>query len=223
MTLANDTIAFATLGVLVDDTVSAVPGTPTFTMATGSNAVTLTIDGDAVATNYVVYKGTTDNDWVAGGNRSGDGDVTVSSLTDDIPYVFTVYSVVSSINSLFAIPQTVTFSTTGDNDWDDSVDAMVLPMFNTFKKSGTYLPSGGGSRAINILITYRQDELSGLHGGTPVAEVTVHNDSTTGIARTELVQGRDKLTMPMRDGSTQSRLIRGIISTDYAWITLEVV
>ena len=224
MTIATDITAIATLGYLVDDTAGGtVPDPPTFTMAKGSNTVTLTIDGDASVTNEVRYRTTSQAAWQDGGSSIGDGDVTISGLIDDVPYYFTVYSVLSTIPSTPAPVQPVTFSTTAANDWDTAADDMVTPQFDAFKKSGTYLPSAGGSRDIDIMITFDDNYTTSGNSGGPLAQVTVHNDATTGISQAEIIQGRDQLTMVMKNGTTDNRMIRRILSSDHAWNILEVV
>ena len=91
--------------------VGAAPNAPSITCTAGTNQVTVTIDGDDSVTNYVLYKAATDSDWTAGGNRSGDGDVVVSSLDNDVPYTFCAYSKnAEGLNSLPSASQTVRLS-----------------------------------------------------------------------------------------------------------------
>ena len=107
----------------------AVPTAPTITAAddeTGTS-VTVTIDGPALATNYVLYRRTDATSWSAGGNRSGDGDVTVGSLTDGQSYYFYAYASVAGVTSApsnLAIVRVTsgadaTTATLEDNYWHD--------------------------------------------------------------------------------------------------------
>jgi len=79
-----------------------LPTAPTISVAAGTGQVVVTIDGDADVTNYVLYKSGADSIWTAGGNRSGDGDVTITNLDNNTPYTITCYSV--SVNGLSSTP-----------------------------------------------------------------------------------------------------------------------
>jgi len=74
----------------------AEPTPPTIAVASlSTTSVRVTFsDSDGTPTNYVVYALTSDagNTWIAGGNRSGDGTVDVTSLTPAAEYFFVGYS-----------------------------------------------------------------------------------------------------------------------------------
>jgi hypothetical protein len=89
----------------------------------------------------------------------------------------------------------------------------------------TYLPSGGGSREIQALVTrHEPDELGPApHGHGPVLTVAVINSATTGISGDEVDTGRDKIQLPVRLGETaQARRIMSVISQDAGMMQLEV-
>jgi len=64
----------------------------------------------------------------------------------------------------------------------------------------TYLPDGGGGRRIKAVVTRSQAEAMGdLSGGSrPVFEVLVENNSTSGIASSEINTGGDKIELGLR-------------------------
>ena len=202
------------------------PGVPTFTVATGVNAVTVTIDSDASVTNYVRYKGSSDTTWQDGGSRSGDGDVTVSSLDNDVPYIIEVYSVdAAGLSSTPGVAVITTLSATSINDADDELDDLAVEMLAAFGESVTYWPAGGGSRAITAVIDRNPPrELDGLpHGHTKEWIVLVANSSTTGISSSEIDCGGDKIEIPARMGEVaQKRRIVNILSQDSGAIRMEV-
>lgn len=86
-----------------------IPAAPDITVAndgTGTS-VTVTIDGPAGATNYVYYLLPGAASWTAGGNRAGDGDIVVGSLTEGKTYEFvavayngTAYSLPSEVRQM---------------------------------------------------------------------------------------------------------------------------
>lgn len=82
-----------TVGYLYGISVAgAAPTAPTFSVVAGTDSFTLTIDGDAGVTNYVLYAKTSDSAWSDGGSRAGDGDVVISPLDPGVAYILCVYS-----------------------------------------------------------------------------------------------------------------------------------
>ena len=95
---------------------SVVPGTPSITLAVAGSTVTVTIDGDAGVTNYVLYWKSGDVAWSSGDNRAGDGTVDVNGLTPDVSYTFCAYSALAGINSLFSGPKQTAIVTGAGSD-----------------------------------------------------------------------------------------------------------
>jgi len=226
---AVDIVAEISDGLFETDAgVATAPTAPTVTSATSITTITLTIDGDASVTNYVVYKGTGDIGWQSGGSRSGDGDVTVTGLDYNIPYVFIVYSkTAGGYYSPPSIAIPITLSETGDTSTFE--DTYVSEAANSIAVLGyediTYLPRGGGSRAIKALVDYEGvDSLGGApHGKSYTIEVSVVNSATVGISSSELDTGGDKVSLPKRIGEAAAeRRITKIISQDNGILTLEV-
>ncbi len=171
------------------------PDTPTFTTVTGANSVTLTIDGEAGVTHEVIYKASSDTDWLDGGSRVGDGDVTVSSLDNDVPYIFTVYSVDGATNSSTpGVAVNITLSVDATNEIDDDLDNMAEIQLDTHGEPVVYWPRGGGSRAIVVLV----DRVDG-----EVTNVWAANDSTIGITTSEADTGGDTIEIATRIGRTK--------------------
>jgi hypothetical protein len=73
--------------------VSGSPNAPSISVSVSGTTATVTVDGDALATNYVLYASVGTESWSAGGNRVGDGTVDVAGLTKGQRYVFVAYSV----------------------------------------------------------------------------------------------------------------------------------
>jgi len=205
---------------------SAAPSAPTLSCAAGTASVTATIDGDAGVTNYLVYKKPADTDWTAGGNRSGDGDITVSSLENDIPYVFVAYS--KSAEGAYSVPSApvqVTLSASVENDFDSELIDTAADFLTMFAESITYIPRGGDQRQITGIID--REGAAGLPGApagnAPLCMITVANDSSSGISSSEIDKGGDKIKYSLRKGETaQERKIVKIISQDAGMMTLEV-
>lgn len=73
---------------------------PVITAVASSDSIVVTIDGEALATNTVLYKLSSASAWSAGGSRSGDGDVTISGL---LPGSYNVIAY-SSISGQYSTP-----------------------------------------------------------------------------------------------------------------------
>ena len=204
-----------------------MPTTPTISLVSSTNSVTVTIAGDAGVTNYLVYKKSTAASWTAGGSRSGDGDITVSDLDYDCIYIFGSYSVdAAGTNSQYAIPQSVTLAEASDDqsDIDASDIASADAFLAAFGEPGTYLPRGGGERAITIIVDRDGNTpIDGVpSGNSGYFLITVKNSATEGISSTEIDTGGDKIKFANRIGKTATnKSILKIVSQDAGMIQLE--
>ena len=82
-------------------------------------------------------------------------------------------------------------------------------MVTLFGRTITYSPYNRTARSISAIVDYPgPGSIGQLDGGSrPHVEILVANDSSTGIASTEVDTGGDKVTVPMRIGIT-SRVLR---------------
>lgn len=202
---AGDKIGVATGGVFEIRSASSLPSTPTISVVTGDSSVTVTIDGDSGVTNYLLYKAPSDTSWQDGGSRSGDGDLVVSSLSDDVAYVFVAYSKdANGTPSLPSMAVAVTLSEDSTNDADDALVDSAQAQISTFGESIAYLPGGGGERTITAIVDRKASE--GLddvpNGAAPFVVISVMNSSTTGISSSEVNTGTDKARVSFRKGET---------------------
>lgn len=109
--------------------------------------------------------------------------------------------------------------------------ATVFTDTAAFAETVTYYPrlfkSGDNRqpRTIAAVVIREQMRTVTEDGGesiTPVFEVHVSNNSTTGIAATELDTGGDKISMPVRDGMQPSkRAVMRLITQDNGMLVLE--
>ncbi len=218
--VANDTLAIATLGLHENSIGSTPPGVPTLTIVSGSNTVTATIDGDAGVTNVLAWKTESATTWTTD-SRSGDGDIVVSSLEDDVRYTFSAYSTDSMIYSLWSPSQLVMFTSDANTECDFSGDDYITVYGEA--TTITYLPRGGGSREIQAIVDWEEEQ--GVAGNvlSPTIEILVKNNATTGISSNEIDRGGDRVTIPMKiGGSTQNRAIKRILGQDCGMLELEV-
>lgn len=166
------------------------PGAPSFTVADGTNAVTVTIDGDAGVTNYVRYKGSADADWLDGGNIVGDGDVEITGLANDVPYIIMVYSVDGAGNSSVpGVAVNVTLAAAVSNEIDNELICMAVEQLDTSGEDVTYWPLGGGLRQIRAIVDRNNIERT---------VVWVANDSVIGISSSEVDTGGGKIEIARR-------------------------
>ena len=187
----------------------STPVVPTFTTATGLNSVTVTIDGEAGVTNQVVYKGPGDESWLDGGSRSGDGDVTVSSLDNDVVYIFEVYSIdAATNNSTPGVAVNITLSEDATNEIDDDLDCMAEIQLDTHGENVVYWPRGGGSRPIVAIVDREPSKkLEGMpHGFSPKLVFWVANDPVIGISSSEIDTGGDLIEVALRIGQVAQKL-----------------
>ncbi len=176
---------------------------PSISAAAGTLAVTITIDGDAGVTNYLLYKRSTDTTWTAGGNRSGDGDITVSSLLNDVPYTFVAYSTTGAGASTPSPAVTVRLAAAAtDTDLDDELNDGIDAALDASGETIIYKPGGVGSRSIEAIVD-RQPPASvppAPQGRSPAFVIVVKNSSTLGISSSELDTGLDRVALAVRLG-----------------------
>ena len=204
----------------------SIPSTPTAVMTIGSNAVTFTIDGDSGVTNYVKYKAFGDSAWTAGGSRSGDGDVTISGLSDGVDYYFIIYS--ETDTSLISGPSVIfkaSFSTSSTNDNDAELIATAEDFVNSAGEDIVYKPKAGGTRAIKAVVTrFPPAVIDGAPQGTaPKVEIHVVNSTTIGISSNEIDRGGDMVTIAKLISETPAdRPIVKVLSQDAGMMKLEI-
>jgi len=216
----NDGLAIATLGIVEDGVASAPPGEPTFTIVAASNVVTATIDGDAGITNVLAWKTENATAWTTD-TRTGDGNIVVSDLEDDIRYTFIAYSTDGTLYSTAAPAQLVLF--TSDSNAECVYDADDYMAIFAEATTITYLPSGGGSREIEAIVDWEEESDVAGSSLSPVIEIQVRNSATDGISSNEVDRGGDKIRIPMKiGGSTQDRVIKRILNQDCGMLELEV-
>lgn len=205
---------------------AAPPAAPTISAAAGTAQVTVTVDGDAGVTNYLKYKSSSQSAWQDGGSVSGDGDIVVTGLSNDTPYIFCVYSQASA--GPYSLPSAaliVTLAETADNEFDTALEDTALDFVTVAGEDIKYLPSGGGSRDIKGIVNRYQPEGLGSmpHGNAPLMTVMVVNSSVTGISSPELNKAADKIELAIRIGeAVQQRRIVDIINQDGGMLELEV-
>jgi len=68
------------------------PSTPLLTVTVASGIVTATIDGAAGVTNYLLHKSAGEGAWRTALSRSGDGNIVISNLSENMTYIFVAYS-----------------------------------------------------------------------------------------------------------------------------------
>jgi hypothetical protein len=208
-------------------TTEAAPAAPTLAVAVSGTSVIATITGAAGAMHFLEYKGSSHTAWQSGGSRSGDGTITVTGLSYDIPYIFTAYSQIEAGPlSTPAVAVAVTISEAVDNDFDEQVIFESQIFLNTFGVTIVYLPRGGGSRSIKAILDY--GGIAAMPGmpaaNSGVVTITIANSSITGISSSEFDSGGDKVTIPWprEKAAAQNRNITKIISEDAGMMTLEI-
>jgi len=207
---------------------SAVPATPSFALTAGTISAVVAITGDSGATHTVLYKTEGDSAWTTGGTRSGDGNVTVSSLANGVRYIFTVYSQIDSGPvSNYAAAQVLLLAATSGGMVEDFADLLTdtAADFLLFAENIKYIPQGGGARNIQAIVDRESPGPIGdaAYGNSPTLKITVINSDTTGISTSEINCGGDKAELAVRYGETpQQRLIKKILSQDAGMMTIEV-
>jgi hypothetical protein len=106
-----------------------------------------------------------------------------------------------------------------------STDANTV-FLNTdeFAEVVLYRPVLGASRSIKAVVIREELASSEESGGavTPVFEVHVANNSTTGIASTEINLGGDAIDFPVRDGlPSVTRRINAMLFQDTGMLVLQ--
>jgi len=215
------------LGFGFGATTEAKPSAPTITTTVSGTSVTVAIAGDAGATHFLKYKSSSNSEWLDGGSRSGDGTITVTGLSYDVPYIFTVYSQIDNGPlSEPATAATVTIAETYENEFDEQLSADSQFFLDEWGVTIAYKPAGGGSRTIVAILDYGQiTQLPGMpaaNSGT--VTMTVANSSTIGISSSEIDRGGDKVSIPWPNekSALQDRRVTKIISQDAGMMTLEV-
>lgn len=209
---------------------SVEPTVPSFTITPGTGQVTVTIDGESGVDNYVVYKQENASSWTAGGSRSGDGDITVTGLSNGVRYIFTVYSQFKTgpISS-YAPTQSVLLSEASEDSaggFNDTLIDTADDFLDAFDAEDIkYYPKGGGVREIRAIVDRQGVAALGdaPHGKSHLLNITVKNDDTEGISSSEVDTGGDEVELQVRlSESVKRRRITKVISQDPGMMQLEV-
>ncbi len=223
---AGDVVGLVTCGVFETQSVSAAPTVPTLTLVSAVGTVTATIDADAGVTNYLRYKIPSDVEWRDGGSRSGDGDLVVTGLDEDVHYSFVAYSITGDgAISLPSPVQVVSFTASHDNVFDDILEDDSSEFLDEFAEDIIYLPAGGGSRPIRGIVNREIPEgiPSAPHGNTPILTVLIANDATDGISSSELDKGGERITIDIRAGKVATnRKVTRLLAQDAGMIKVEL-
>ncbi len=202
------------------------PSVPVITASVSGTTATITFDGDAGATNYLLYKASGATAWTSGGNRPGDGDIAVPDLSAGVRYTFVGYSFNATGGNSgpsLTIDVLIQVSTTSvlDGVLADQADIFLA----RFGESITYYPKGGSSRDIVGIVD--RNPVSGVngvpHGNTPKFVISVKNASTDGISSSEVNAGQDKIRFGNRIGRTAiQRRIQAVQWHDHGMMYLGV-
>jgi len=226
MTSVGDKISLATGGVIITEAGGAGgerPTTPILGVVVGTNSAVATITGDSGVMNYLKYKAPSDSNWQDGGSRSGDGELTVSGLANNVPYVFVVYSIKDDVASLPSTAVTVTLAAAAANTFDELIKATAHEFLTEFGVPIKYKPKGGGSRAILAILNYEPPEDLGYGIQTEVKSIGVMNDPVEGISSSELNMGGDMVELAVNIGDVpMDRPIKEILSQDAGMMALEI-
>lgn len=100
--------------------------------------------------------------------------------------------------------------------FDDEFASDAYPdLVAQFGDETTYRPSGGGTRTIDAIIVTNPVELQAVSEDAPAARCLVRtlNSATRGILASEIVLGRDKVDVDLRDGEAmRSVTIKQLVS-----------
>jgi hypothetical protein len=205
------------------------PAAPAITITATGTTIVAAIAGQSGATHYLKYKGAAHTAWQAGGSRSGDGNITLTGLTANTPYIFTCYSQVDGgVYSLPAVGVHVIPAPDDEtvNDFDTANIASVDSYLDMYGKEYSYLPRTGGSRAIKMIVDYMPvEQLPGMAAvNSARVTVTVANDATKGISTAEFDSGGDMVNIPWPHeySAKQNRNIVKKISEDAGMVTYEI-
>lgn len=203
------------------------PSAPSLSLAVSGNDVIATIDGDTDVTNYLVYKAYSDAAWIAGGNRAGDGDITVEDLTSGVLYSFVAYSNNDNGNSepSPSVDVRIVIDTVSDLDQDLLDDAdEFLNAFGDYENI-TYMPFGGSLREIRAIVDrFGPGGIPGSPAGTTkINSITVKNSAIDGISSSEVDSGEDRILIANRIGGSQiSKKLTRIQLQDVGMVTYKV-
>jgi len=207
----------------------AAPDAPAISVVASGNSIIASIVGEAGATHHLKYKGSSNTAWQAGGNRVGDGTITIANLEYDVPYILIANSFLNGLWSLPAVAMIINLAeaTTNRNEFDQNIIDVTSEILAAMGESIVYLPAGGvGGRRPILAIVDREGQagLPGVsRGNSPKTTITVANDSTTGISSSEIDTANDKAELALREGDpVYPHIITKIISEDAGMLTLEV-
>lgn len=227
---ANDPAAVASSGILRTDK----PTTPVLSVVTGTNSATATIIGEAGCIHYLYYKNSDDSAWRDGGNRTGNGTLTVTGLSNNVPYLFVAIS--KNTPGIFSLPSIVVLLTLPEiaaaaaSAFDELLTNTANDFLTEFGEPITYLPASGGGREITAIIDREPpaelDGMSQVYGSRliiGVANRCVAYKGINGISSAEINISKDKAMLPVRIKETAvTKLITKIISQDAGMMKLEV-
>ena len=222
--MANETLFPDGFFGEVGDGAGDAPSAPSLSVTVSGTTATATIDGDAGATNYLFYKTSGDSSWTAGGNRSGDGDIEVASLSYGVIYIFVAISVASSLYSLPSQTVSISIAISATKEIDGILAEAIIAAMAANGETISYLPGGAGGRA--IVVSINRLGVGGI-GGMPQGnaeqfEVIVYNSNVTGISSTDIDTGLDLLSFPSRIGESNTiHRIKRLIAQNSAFLTLE--
>jgi len=114
---------------------------------------------------------------------------------------------------------------TAESDFDKELVATAAELLNIFGETVVYYPSGRLQRTILAIVTRQDNEkLPDLpHGRGPNITIAVANNSTIGIASSEIDTGLDQIELAVRIGQVkQNRPFARIIAQDAGFLKLEV-
>ena len=205
-------------------TSSTPPGTPSISTAVSGSDVTVTIDGDASVTNYLLYKAAGDAAWTAGGNRAGDGDIVVSSLDSGVEYLFGAYSESDTGSQSTMSPvQTVTIAADSASEVDPFDVQNALIQLQMSGESVVYVTDGGERPILALIDRQPVSGVDGVRGTSSKTILRVANSSTSGISINEINKKTDKIRFAVKLGETpQERRITGNPQHNAGMVVLEI-
>lgn len=153
------------------------PSAPTVTAVndeTGTS-ITLTIDGDAGATNYAYYRAYGTAGWTAGLSRSGDGDIQQTGLTAETLYH--AFAISKDAEDRYSLPSDVVEirTTVPAADASDLSGTATSTTANTFTDTGKTFPTAGDGRA-GVPVLWLDGDAEGVIGiilSNTATEITV--------------------------------------------------
>jgi len=181
------------------------PAPPTIAVTLDGTTAAVAITGAAGATHYCKYKKTTESAWTDGGNRSGNGSISIAGLETGHAYIFMVYSELADVYST-AVADLAVLAAGSSGDYHTARSRAFAKLLEMFGESISYFPADGGAeRPITAIVKrFETDDAVEI-------EIDAANDALTGITSAEIDTGGDKIALPVRIGETaQQRSIVGI-------------